>query len=89
MSTKKEWKTALQPIQWAEVKSSNIKRVGLQEGLKPDTRCQLWVEFHNDSVYVYRFITKETFQELIKAESVGSYFHQNIRTNKDIKTIRY
>lgn len=57
------------------VASSNIRAVGY------DTETQtLRVQFGNGQCYDYPKVPAELHQEFIQAESVGSFFHRNIRT---------
>ena len=56
------------------VKSSNIAAVGYSEDKK-----ELRVEFANTGVYQYRDIPKEVFDQMLVAQSVGSFFSKNIR----------
>ncbi|MFA5397943.1 MAG: KTSC domain-containing protein [Methanogenium sp.] len=39
----------------------------------------LLVEFKNNSRYIYQDVTKQMFKEMIESESVGKYFHANIK----------
>ena len=42
----------------------------------------LVVEFNSKAIWAYADISKKSFDEIIKAESVGSYFNKNIRNKK-------
>ncbi len=57
------------------VKSSNIKAVGYDA----DTRM-LTVEFGSGAQHTYADVPPETHQALMDAESVGKFFHANIRS---------
>ena len=54
------------------VDSSNIRSVGWENGV-------LEVEFKNYSIYHYYGVDKETFQQLIAAESVGKYLGTHVK----------
>ena len=57
-----------------KVESSTIKSIGYDE--KTQT---LEVEFRPSSIYQYFEVEKQTFENLMKAESVGSYHAKVIR----------
>jgi hypothetical protein len=42
----------------------------------------LVVEFNSKSIWAYAEISKESFETMIKEESIGSYFNKNIRNKK-------
>ncbi len=54
--------------------SSTIKSIGYSY----DTKT-LEIEFHRGGVYQYAGVPQATYQEFIGADSVGSYFHANIK----------
>lgn len=68
-------------VKRTEVDSSNIKSIGYVEESKI-----LLIEFHSGDIYSYSPITQEGYINLMKAESLGRYFHQNIRNNQAIDT---
>jgi hypothetical protein len=41
---------------------------------------QLSVTFHTGSTYVYHGVPKKLADEFLAADSLGSFFHRNIRT---------
>ena len=56
--------------------SSNIESVDYSN------YCQvLTVRFHSGLVYQYSDVPQELINEWVKAESIGSFFHKNIRTS--------
>lgn len=59
-----------------KVESSNINMVGYNE----DTT---YVQFKNGSVYSYPKTTREEFEKLAGAQSVGSYFAKSYRNKED------
>jgi hypothetical protein len=61
--------------------SSNISSIGYD----PQSMT-LEVQFYDQKIYQYTPVTQEAYNNLMAAESVGSYFAKNIRNNKDIKT---
>lgn len=61
-------------LNWVEVKSSNIKAIAFEDDW-------LYVEFTNGSIYRYKNVPKEYFENLKNAESVGKYFSNHIRPN--------
>lgn len=63
-----------------KVVSSNINSVGYDEETKV-----LEVEFFDQTVWQYSPLTREGYNELMKAGSIGSYFAKNIRNNPSIK----
>lgn len=63
-------------IEMKEVKSSNIKSIGYSRKHK-----QFRINFINGGLFQYKDVPEETFNELSKAESVGSFFSKNIRNN--------
>ena len=66
-----------------KVKSSNIKAIGYDEETKT-----LEVEFHNGGIYQYNPIDKVGYKLLMKAKSIGAFFHHNIRHKKGIECNR-
>ena len=57
-----------------EVESSNIKSIGYSE----EERI-LQVEFNNLSVYNYKDVPKDVYDEMIVSESKGKYLYQYIK----------
>ena len=66
-----------------EVESSMLASVGYDAKTKT-----LEVEFNHGGVYQYRKVRKEVYQELLLAESIGSYFYHNIRDDYDYIQVR-
>lgn len=58
------------------VTSSSLRSVGYDESTET-----LEIEFHNGRVYRYYDVPREVYEELMSAESLGSYFVENIRDN--------
>jgi hypothetical protein len=65
------------------VKSSNIKSVGYDATTKT-----LEVEFTSGGVHQYSGVSAAKHAALIKAKSVGSYFHREIRDSHHSKQIQ-
>jgi hypothetical protein len=62
------------------IESSNIKSLGYD----PETET-LEVEFNSGQIYQYEGVNGDLHQNLINAESVGSFFHSNIKGFKSKK----
>lgn len=58
------------------VQSSNIAEVGYE----PATMT-LEVAFHNGTIYQYFDVPEALYQELIRAESVGTFLNAQIKNN--------
>lgn len=67
------------PLNFARlpVESSNIASVGYEGDI-------LTLEFKSGGIWAYQPITPNEHRELIEAESIGKYFHANIKYNKSI-----
>lgn len=63
-------------IPLAEVESTNIAAIGHDK-----SRKILVIKFHNKKRYAFEKVTEEMFAKLKAAESIGSFFHKNIRYN--------
>jgi KTSC domain len=57
-----------------QVESSNLASVGYDESTKT-----LEIQFHSGGIYEYDDVEKEIYDDLMKAESKGSYFMSMIR----------
>ena len=58
------------------VESSNLARIGYHTDSK-----NLYIEFHNASIYVYKKVPKHIYEELMNAGSCGKYFAETIKPN--------
>lgn len=65
------------------VASSNLASVGYDADDET-----LEIEFHSGGVYRYADVPQAVYQELLSAQSHGSYFHENIRGEYDYRRIR-
>ncbi len=61
-------------MEMIQVESSNIAAVGYNEETK-----ELHIEFNSGKTYSYQDVPKEIAVNLVKADSVGKYFHAHIR----------
>ena len=61
------------------VDSSNITEVGYDEQSRT-----LEIAFKNQRVYRYTPVTLEGYNLFLNADSLGSYFYKNIRSNEAI-----
>ena len=62
-----------------KIVSSNINSIGYDEESKT-----LEVEFYDQKVYQYSPVSREGYNLLMNADSIGSFFAKNIRNNKEI-----
>jgi len=62
---------------WIQVESSNIDAIAHQHD-------KLFVRFRSGAEYVYDGVTKDTFREIVEAESIGSRFHHLVKKHPDI-----
>ena len=62
------------------VKSSNIDAVGYDKG-------DLYIRFLRGQVYRYPDVPFSTYCNLIAAESVGQFFHRNIKTRPEYEQL--
>lgn len=65
------------------VNSSQISYIGYDE----ETNI-LYVTFSNNSTWAYYSVSKEVFNELKNATSVGKYFSTNIKDKYDCNKIK-
>ena len=65
-----------------QVDSSNILSLGYSKKER-----MLEVEFKAGTVYRYFNVNKELYEQMLKAESVGKYFHINIKGKYDFKKV--
>lgn len=66
-----------------QVESSNIESIGYDKDKKI-----LEVEFTSGAIFRYTDIVKKVHNELMNAESIGSYFGRNIRYEYDYERRR-
>ncbi|MDC1141530.1 KTSC domain-containing protein [Planctomycetota bacterium] len=57
---------------WVEVTSSNIASVAYENSI-------LLIKFNSGDVYAYQGVPKSVYDGLLTAESIGSYFHSQVR----------
>lgn len=75
--TEKEQSIINDPKKWVQVDSSNLKAVLFIPGERK--RGRLFVKFNKDQIYFYEEVPKSQYTALLKSESKGKYFHQNIK----------
>lgn len=56
------------------VSSSNVESIGYD----PEDQV-VYVRFLNQSVYIYKGVPENVFEDLKNADSVGSYLHRNYK----------
>ncbi len=56
------------------VSSSNVQSIGYDENT-----MALYVNFLNNALYIYKNVPKLEYDELLRAPSIGSYLHRNIK----------
>jgi hypothetical protein len=67
-------------IKMLEVESSNVKKIGYKKEV-------LRIQFNNDNVYEYYKVPKEVYDNLVKAQSKGSFVSRNIAKSFEYKRI--
>jgi hypothetical protein len=67
-------------LPWTPVESSNLSRVAF---VPADGTGVLYVEFGPGRIYRYAEVPADLHQELLDAESVGSFFSSMIRDEYD------
>ena len=74
------------------VKSSNISQVGYDENYKLTINSRplaiLRVVFTSGFVYDYYNVPKDVYEALINAESIGKYFHANIKNDYEFEKVK-
>jgi hypothetical protein len=58
------------------VDSTNIVRVGYDDGSQ-----ELYIEFDSGRTYIYSDVASTTYEELMAADSKGSYLNREIKPN--------
>lgn len=84
-----------QALPWEDVASSNLRRVAfvktsenssfLEEG-KTDVGM-LYVEFRDGRAYCYSEVNRETYEEMLEADSVGAYFAREVRPHHEFEKV--
>jgi hypothetical protein len=62
------------------VKSSTIAEIG---HVKED--LTLYVKFKNNELFSYAPVSTEDYKSFKESDSIGSYFHKNLKTNSTLK----
>lgn len=81
-----------QALPWEDVESSNLRRVAFvetSEMTQEEARASgtLYVEFHDGRAYVYSEVNRETYEEMLEADSVGAYFARVVRPHHEFEKI--
>lgn len=67
------------------VKSSNISQIGFDENFKLTINSEpmtiMRIVFANGRIYDYYRVEKEVYEDLLKADSIGMYFHKHIKNS--------
>ena len=70
-------------MQLISVRSSTIIQIGLLENTKMSLGSQsiniLRIVFTSGNIFDYYGVDKLVFEEFVKAESIGKFFHANIK----------
>ncbi len=61
-------------MEMVNVDSANLSEIGYD----PDTK-KLHVVFNNGALYHYEDVPQETYDELVESDSIGSFFHEEVR----------
>ena len=65
------------------VRSSNLASIGYDEA-----NNILEIEFNHGGIYQYLNVPFDVYEELMNANSHGTYFSANIRNNNSYKTLK-
>jgi hypothetical protein len=65
-------------MEWVD--SSNIEQIGYDE----DER-ELWVTFKSGDTYVYLDVPAATYDDVMSADSKGSYLNREVKPNYDYR----
>lgn len=72
------------------VKSSNISQIGWEEkslALNQKPIPTLRIVFNTGMIYDYYNVSKEIYEAMLKAESIGKYFWANIKDKYDFEKV--
>lgn len=88
---------AYEDLPWENVESSNLRRVAFVGTPQPESVAEemepaqqpgtLYVEFHDGRAYRYLEVHRETYEELLEAESVGAYFAREVRPHHQFEKV--
>lgn len=66
-------------IEWIDVRSTAIRRIGYESGT-----MRMYVDFEGgDPVYTFCRVPERVFREFVSASSVGQYYHRYIKDRYD------
>jgi hypothetical protein len=66
---------------WEYVDSSNIEAMRYDEGAR-----ELWVRFLSGGVYVYSGVPAAAYEDIMRADSKGSYLNREIKPNYAVRS---
>jgi len=67
-------------MKWKNVESSNVESVAHYEQ-------DLYIKFKGGSTYRYFEVPREVYKSLLKAESVGKYIAENVKSKYTVEKI--
>lgn len=67
-------------MEWVD--SSNIEQIGYVEEER-----ELWVRFKSGDTYVYSNVPPATHEDIMSADSKGSYLNREIKPNYDCRRV--
>lgn len=67
----------------AKVTSSNIATIGYHYPTRTMT-----IEFKSGQIYAFHPVMEDAHKELIKAESIGKYFHEHFKNNDKLAYVQ-
>jgi hypothetical protein len=67
-------------MEWVD--SSNIEQIGYDED-----GHELWVRFKSGDTYVYSDVPPATYDDIMRADSKGSYMNREIKPTYDCRRV--
>ena len=67
--------------QWTFVTSANIEAVAFKQITPGAETGEMHIRFKNGRIYVYYGVGTEIYDQFLKAESQGKFFHAHIKNN--------
>lgn len=49
---------------------------------------RIWIQFKDDAIFRYENVSDKILKSLPHKDSIGKWFHANIRSNKEIKYVK-
>ncbi len=72
----------MRQLKWQRVSSTAINSVSYKHAAQ-----ELYIEFNTGHVYRYDGVPRKTLRNLLRARSVGKYFHQHIKGQYDFDRV--